>query len=156
MFKQILLPLDGSPTAEAAIPYALELAAQFDSEITLVMVVEPVRIMFQDLPMESAELIAEMREVTQGQANAYLAQKKGELRQQGYKIHTEITEGFDVAEALLDKADNGIFDAIVMSTHGRSGVQRWMFGSVAERLLRHSALPVLLVRPEMQQASARP
>lgn len=151
MFKQILLPVDGSPTAEAAIPYALGLARQFDSEITFVMVVEPVRIMFHDLPVDSAGLIEEMREATHNQARDYLVRQKGELRQQGFRAHYEIREGYDVADALLSLLESGRYDVVVMSTHGRSGVQRWVFGSVAERMVRYADRPVLLVRPDMQQ-----
>ena len=147
MFKQILVPLDGSPFAESAIPYACELARQFESEMTLVNVIRPIQL---DLTGDAydASLIEEIRRAAAFQATEYLDGKAGELQAQGYQVKKRAFDAYDVASTLLNVANGGEVDVVVMSTHGRSGLQRIFFGSIAERVVRHAEVPVLLVRPE--------
>lgn len=153
MFKHILVPLDGSPLAEAAIPAALELASKFDSEITLLRVTYPPYIATSiTWGSAYAELITEMRNQAFAEAEEYLRVHQGSLRQQGHKAHAHIVEGEPVADLILDMLDSLGIDAIVMSTHGRGGLGRWVFGSVADKVLRKAHVPILLIRAEEKAA----
>jgi nucleotide-binding universal stress UspA family protein len=149
-----MVPLDGSHFAEAALPYALELARKYEAEIVLVSVVNPPNYLFGDLEIESAELVDDIRKASYQHAVTYLSTKKQELEEAGYTARDVILEAGNISEALISIADDGEIDMIVMSTHGRTGVRRWVFGSVAERLLHHVSVPVLLVRSSNGSAAA--
>lgn len=147
MFDHLLVPLDGSHLAEAALPAATELASKFNSKITLVWVIQPPHlIMTAANGSVYAQLLTEMRHQSEQDAHAYLRSHEGSLRQQGYSVQAVITEGENVADALLDVAANRDVDTIVMSTHGRGGISRWVFGSVADKVLQQADVPVLLIR----------
>jgi len=147
MFNHLLLPLDGSPLAEAALPAAMELASKFNSTITLVWVIQPPHlIMTAANGSVYAQLLTEMRHQSEQDAQSYLRRHQGSLRQQGYSVQAIVTEGENIADALLDVATNREVDTIVMSTHGRGGLSRWVFGSVADKVLRQAEVPVLLIR----------
>lgn len=147
MFNHILVPLDGSHLAEAALPATLELAHKFNSKITLVWVIQPPHlIMTAANGSIYAQLLVEMREQSEQDAHNYLRSHQGSLRQQGYVVHIKITEGENVADSLLEVAEGHDIDTIVMSTHGRGGISRWVFGSVADKVLRQAKVPVLLIR----------
>lgn len=147
MFNHILVPLDGSHLAEAALPPTLELASKFNSKISLVWVIQPPHlIMTAANGSVYAQLLTEMRNQSDQDAHNYLRGHQGSLRQQGYVVHTQVTEGENVADALLEVASSLDVDTIVMSTHGRGGLSRWVFGSVADKVLRYANVPVLLIR----------
>ena len=140
--REVILPLDGSAIAEAAIPHAVEMAQVLGVGISLVRAVSPMSYAEEYLP-EGYERIAEgARE----NAEDYLEATAARIREQaGTSVSTE---------AILGNADSMIIDAaqrsgdalIVMTTHGRSGVGRWVLGSVTDRVVRHSHSPVLVVR----------
>ena len=147
MFRHLLVPLDGSHLAEAALPPAIELASKFNSEITLIWVIQPPHlVMTAANGSVYAQLLMEMRNQSEHDAEAYLRSHQGSLRQQGFVVHTQLTEGENIANALLEVATSLKIDAIVMSTHGRGGLSRWVFGSVADKVLRYADVPVLLIR----------
>ena len=146
MFKHILVPLDGSFLAEAALAPALALAAKFGSEITLLRVTSMSTVYYADPYGGGAALLVEMRRQARKETADYLKARKGELRQQGYIVHTQAMEGESPADAILDVAESQNVDTIVMSTHGRGGLARWVYGSVADKVLRHAEVPILLVR----------
>lgn len=141
MIKKILLPLDGSKFSEESLPYAIELAQKFEAEILLVWALHPIVIM-SDYGAASYQAIAAMEEA---EAKNYLAQQKKELQEKGLAIETRIIEG-PVADAIIDLSGQEDIDLIVMSTHGRSGLSRWVYGSVATKVLQHAQCPVFLVR----------
>ena len=147
MFKHIVVPLDGSGFAEAALPYALEIAAQFDSDITLLRVVMPPRIGEGALSPESANYVINMRDDLYKEAIDYLQQQKGSLRQQNFRVHYQVVESDDIAAEIISAVRGADADTIVMCTHGRGGLSRWLFGSVATRLLHSAPVPVLVIRP---------
>lgn len=149
MYSHLLVPLDGSHFAESALPYALELAGKFDSKVTLVRSIDPPAIVAADVG-DTAEMLLKMRELAQEEAKAYLTTKAGELRQEGYIVDVEMLIGTSPAQAILTAADDKDADLIVMCTHGRSGLGRFVFGSVAEKVVRHSNVPVLLIRAKAQ------
>jgi len=152
MFTHLLVPLDGSQFAEAALPYAQTLAGQFDAEITLLRVVQPPRVGSGSLTPETADFVVQLRDELHGEAETYLKAQRDALRQQGYKAHYRLVEGEQVAEEIIRVAAEEASDTVVMSTHGRSGLQRWVFGSVADKVLRQARFPILLIRAQEQAA----
>jgi nucleotide-binding universal stress UspA family protein len=146
MFKKILLPLDGSERAERALDPAFQLAEQFGGEVILlrVAVPEPVLASLPGLSSRPYGLYdAELRR-DQEEAEAYLSALELQRRGAGVPIHTETISGAP-AEMIATVAQEKAVDLIVMSTHGRSGVSRLLYGSVAEAVLRGARLPILLI-----------
>ncbi len=150
MFKHLLVPLDGSRLAEAALPVACELASKFESEITLLRVISS-PVLYAEIDGHTyGRAIANLRNQERDEANSYLNSQKGSLRQQGYVVHTRTLEDLSPSAAILSVADGDDIDGIVMSTHGRGGVSRWVNGSVADKVLRQCDVPILLVRAHEQ------
>jgi nucleotide-binding universal stress UspA family protein len=149
MYQKILVPLDGSILAEQALPQAVALATAFAGEIHLVQVVTNYMSPPYGVEYTSGETF---RDVALREAHEYLKhiQHRLEALYAG-PIHMKVIEG-QVAENVIDYADFQACDLIVMATHGRSGVGRWVFGSVAERVLRASHCPILLVRCDEKNA----
>lgn len=154
MFKHIMVPLDGSPFSETALPYALELARKFASRVTLVHIVPSPSVVVSELVADSADLYLQMREHDLAQADDYLTQKVAALVADGFSADHRLIEGDDTAGELIDLAESLRVDAIVMTSHGRAGVSRWLFGSVAGKVLQHAHVPVLIIRPETVPVSA--
>ncbi len=142
MYKRILVPLDGSEFAEASLPHVRTLAKCTGAEIVLLRVV--VRRMYEHAVPEP--IPAEFNHESEKESEAYLERVASELREAGLKVTTETCIG-PVAEAILEYAEGIHADLIAMSTHGRSGLARWFIGSVADKVVRGSKLPVLLTRP---------
>lgn len=137
MSARLLVPLDGSPLAEAVLPEIAELAAQRNGEIVLLRVVLAHALPGVD-PVEAQVRVVE-------EAQAYLAKVEAALAARGLAVKSVVRYGH-AAEEILDHARVGSVDMIAMSTHGRSGIRRWFLGSVAEAVVRRSPVPVLLVR----------
>lgn len=150
MYQHLLIPLDGSGFAEAALPYALNLARQFDSDVTLLRVIRPTRIGDGALSPEAADFLLKLRDDQYREAIEYLQAQKGSLRQQGYRAHYQVAEAEDVAAEIISASRGHNVDTIVMCTHGRGGLNRWLFGSVAARVLQAAEIPVLLIRPRTE------
>jgi len=135
--ERILVPLDGSPCAEAVIPKIEELAAGKTTGICLLRVVfAPV---FPGVDPTEAQ-VKVVRE-----AEEYLKGLENRLRAKGLDVDTHVRYVND-AEEILDHAAQKDIDLIAMSTHGRNGIKRFLLGSVAEKVLRHAQKPVFLVR----------
>lgn len=145
MYKRILVPLDGSQVAEAVLQHALSLAQCLDTEIVLLRVTTNpvVEFSFSD-PSIASNAIHEL----EIEAETYIKSKCSELEAAGMRVSFLIREG-PVAETILAVADAMQVDIIAMSTHGRSGVQRWLLGSVTDRVVHHSSVPVLVIRPQI-------
>ena len=94
----------------------------------------------------SANWVAEKEKQNQAEVENYLSQVADDLREKGMAVQTAVIWGRP-ADEILDYTKNSRADLIIMSTHGRSGLSRWVFGSVTERVLRHSAVPVLITPP---------
>jgi nucleotide-binding universal stress UspA family protein len=148
MFTHLLVPLDGSRLAETALPATLALAAKFDSTITLLRVVRPPDISTSTSGTAMTEVLTMLRTYSHEEAESYLHSHQRALRQQGYKVHRHVVFGDAVADIILEVTEERDIDAIVMSTHGRSGLSRWVFGSVADKVLRQAKVPVLLIRAQ--------
>ncbi len=143
MYQKILVPLDGSKLAEQAIPYATELC-KGNTEVTLLQVVHlPLPLAAPDVSM--AVPMPDPQELRK-EALDYLESIAGELRQQGVDVKTVAVEQDITADAIVKYAAEHDIDLIVMTTHGRSGFSRLVFGSVAESVVRQAPCPVLIVR----------
>ncbi len=142
-YKKILVCLDGSPLAEAALPHAQMLASDEEAEIVLLRVsADPAaEFSFSD-PSIADNLIQDM----EAETLAYMQSARGKLQRAGFRTSFLICQGA-IAETILQTASEIKADVIVMSTHGRSGIQRWLLGSVADRVVTHSTTPVMLIRP---------
>ncbi len=144
MYKKILIPLDGSEFAEAALPHARVLATCTGAQLALLRVaIQPLYEYFAPDPL----LLQSVRVDTEEEAAAYVDRVAAELRADGFQVTAEACTG-PVVETILDYADSIRADLIVMSTHGRSGIARWFIGSIADKVVRAAKLPVLLARPD--------
>jgi nucleotide-binding universal stress UspA family protein len=145
--REILVPLDGSSLAEAALAPAVAVAGSFDAELVLVQVVSPLSawILFPDTLAGGydTDVIALERKGAQD----YLEGLSEDLRQRGTRVRTTVVVGHNVGEALINLAHPERIDLVAITTHGRSGVRRLLLGSVADKLIRASGPPVLVVRP---------
>ncbi|MCL4504483.1 MAG: universal stress protein [Chloroflexi bacterium] len=143
MYKRILVPLDGSTVAEAILPQAQMLAECGGAEIVLLSVIPHPN---YDYFIPEPALASAAHENQANECRAYLKRIADRLAGSGLQVRTELCDG-PVAEAILDYADSTGADLIAMSTHGRSGLGRWLMGSIAERVMHTAKVPVLLVRP---------
>jgi len=140
MYEKILVPLDGSEIAEVALPYAEELAGRLGSEITLISVSHSAEEQDQQIFQSYIQKTVEsMRE----RAERYFERPS----ERAIEVNSAILVG-NPAEKIVDYADSGDIDLIVMATHGRSGISRWALGSVADKVLRATERPVVLVRAQ--------
>jgi len=141
MFKHILVPLDGSHLAEAALPVAASLAKTFKVPVTLLHVIE------QDAPTE----VHSDRHLSNAQeAGAYLAEAVGQTFTKKIKVdwHVHTAPVADVARSIVDhSADEFQPDLIILTSHGNSGMHDLFFGTIAQQVAAASGTPVLLVKP---------
>lgn len=147
MLSTVLVPLDGSPLGEAALPWATLVARNLELTPVLIRVVQvPIYAMTGGMNgYLSPEVYQQILADEQQTAERYLEQVRGRLASEGVQAETRVVEGRP-GDALLDLADElGAF-AIVMATHGRGGLGRLVLGSVAEQVVQHATVPVLLVR----------
>jgi nucleotide-binding universal stress UspA family protein len=156
VYGKILVPLDGSEVAEGVLPHVEELARRFDSKVTLIQVVAPLsKLVAETVPASleptgagaavGLEAAAEAVKAEHEGARAYLDGVAERLRAGGIAVQMEVVEGM-AGDAIVDYAHHHELDLIAMSTHGRSGLLRLFYGSVADHVLRHAGTPVLLIR----------
>lgn len=150
MFQKILVCLDGSKLAEQILPYAEAQAQQFSSRIILLQVVTiPSAAIAGVGPVPSSgEIIAEQFNLAEKDAMTYLKSVAQSLGVKGLKAEAVTLQGTQVGEGIVDYANKNSIDLIAIATHGRSGVGRAVFGSVADYVLRGSGIPILVVRPK--------
>jgi nucleotide-binding universal stress UspA family protein len=140
MYTKILVPLDGSRFSECVLDHVKSLNA---GEIVLLLVIEPVNKQIYEVP---EEFFTEYQKKSTEIARDYLEKLAAKIGQAGLSVSTAVVSG-KPSEAILSYArENGI-DLIAVSTHGRSGISRWALGSVADRLVRQSHIPILLISP---------
>ncbi len=147
MYKKIMVPLDGSELAECVLPHAETIVKGCGvSEVILVRVAEQFQRAsgFAEFSY-SEEEIRGINLERQKLAEDYLSQVVGRLKWDGVNLKSEVLSG-KAAECLADYATSNDVDLIIIATHGRSGISRWVWGSVADRLLRSACVPVLIVR----------
>jgi nucleotide-binding universal stress UspA family protein len=137
MFERIVVPLDGSELAEAVLGQVRRILLHKDAEVLLVRAVS--------MPPSVEADAVELPSILMAHASKYLEGMAGLLSSQGARVRTVTRQG-KAADVILDAAAEENASLIAMSTHGRTGLARWTFGSVAEKILRASRIPVLAVR----------
>jgi nucleotide-binding universal stress UspA family protein len=144
MYKKILVPIDGSPFAECVLSHVKSIATGCNvSEVVLLYVVEPMVGVNYDIP---GEWFAETQKKAIDFASNYLKEISEDLRKSGIVVNNAVLQG-PAADTILTYAQSNDINLIVISTHGRSGVTRWVFGSVADKVVHQSTIPVLIVSP---------
>lgn len=142
-YRTILVPLDGSTLSEGALPTATALARKTGARLVLVKAAWPPAVVG---PAPVEEQFGDVRE-----AQLYLEDVAADLRAEGYTVKTAV-HYTPVAQGILTEVEVSQADLVVMTTHGRSGLGRWIFGSVAEAVMAHSPVPVWLVRANLPHA----
>ncbi len=147
MFKNILVPLDSSKLSELSLEYINKVAAASGrTEVVLLIVMEPVSHLtyaYSGLP-EDDKLKYENK--SRDHAQKYIDKVADRLKKAGINARGEVVWGSPADEILRYIEENDI-DLVIMSTHGRSGIQRWALGSVADKVIRGSTAPVLIISP---------
>lgn len=146
MFHTILVPLDGSERAEKILPYVEELALARGSKLILLEVVEPSAYLvgsYETMPYFSQDMaVSVMKE-----AKSYLETVAGDYRARGLEVTTMVKHGL-VVRTILEIADEEQVDLIAMASHGRTGLGRVFYGSVAAGILQQADRPILLIRSD--------
>ncbi|NWG01939.1 MAG: universal stress protein [Syntrophaceae bacterium] len=142
MYKKILVPLDGSDLAKSALDQAEKLAKTFDAEIILFQVV-PFMPIYGSPELVTPLIVDEKQKEA---AEKYLVTLAEEMKQRGLRVTAMVRTGQQVAVEIIDFAKESAADLIVMCTHGRSGITRWVLGSVALKVLTRAETPILLIR----------
>ena len=140
MFTRLLIPLDGSKTAEQVMPWARTFADRFKLPVELLAVVDVGTLLTS---VERARRFDKLVEQASRESKAYLERVSG--RFVGSRVKRSVEQG-SAAELIIEKAAADKTILIAMTTHGRSGLNRWLLGSVAEKVIRATANPLLLVR----------
>lgn len=152
MLQHILVGLDGSPLAETILAYVSTLAKGVSADVTLLHVVHLSEDMRRDEPYR---LLQPMIQQAETQAHDYLHRVAQRLTDAGIKTQSHVAMGEAAAEIVRYAQQDGM-DLIALATHGRSGLQRWFYGSVAEKVLHTTYTPLLLIRPTDGQVAAPP
>ncbi|MFH1638708.1 MAG: universal stress protein [Chloroflexota bacterium] len=146
MYKKILVPLDGSEFSECSLEHVRAITrGDHVPEVILLRVIEPAPEFYLGRKM-GGDFQSKVTEIIVTEAKDYLSKTADGLKKDGITIRTVVIQG-KPAEEILDYAAKNQVDLIIMTTHGRSGVSRFAFGSVAEKVIRSSPLPVLSISP---------
>jgi len=148
MFERILVGLDGSPLAESILTYVGSLAKGLDAQVTLLHIVP----MSPGLrSSDSYRFFGPLIQQEETQAYGYLRRVMQRLSEAEIKVQSQVLIG-DAAAEIVRAAQHETMDLIALATHGRSGLRRWVYGSVAEKVLHTTRTPLLLVRPSEEHA----
>jgi len=150
MYQIILVPLDGSARAEHILPHVENLAIQYKSKVILIQVMEPLQIANPSLYVTSA-LTDTVKESLKDfnrryeEINTYLSGRMGEFREKGIDVRKFVEQG-PVVDTIISVAQRENADLIAMASHGRSGMSRVFYGSVAAGVLQQIDRPMLIIR----------
>ena len=150
MYSKIMIPLDGSELAECVLPHVEAITTGCKiTGVVFVRVVDPIQLPASvpargefGFSEKERQQLEEQRKQT---AAAYLKKIIENTRLEGAQLSYEVLEG-KVADVLAHWAEKNGVDLIIIASHGRSGVSRWVMGSVADRILRSACVPVLMIR----------
>ncbi len=142
--EKILVPTDLSEHSLVAIEYARRLAAPFGARVTLLYVVDAMPAIGYPMPMDidTTKIFKDTTDTAAMDLKLLVAERLGDDE----RLDREVTLG-NPFEEIVRRAEDGHFDLIVMATHGRTGLKHVLLGSVAERVVRFSPVPVLTVKP---------
>lgn len=144
MFKHILVPVDGSSTAQLAVDMAIKLAKAFDSRVSAIFVIDPYP--FTGVGTDFAYGQAEYLSAATAEANAAIKTAKAAFEKAAVNVKTSVIESHAAWRGVVEAAESLQADLIVMGSHGRSGLEKLVLGSVTQAVLSHTKLPVLVVR----------
>ncbi len=145
MFKHLLVTLDGSARAESVIPHAIDIGRSMGAKVTLLRIVDGTTSGWGERGAIGKSVEVPTGSLHVEQAKSYLDRVAEQIRESGVTAHSVVKQGAP-AKQIVATAREADADAIVMATHSRRGLNRVMFGSVAEAVLHESHLPILLVR----------
>jgi nucleotide-binding universal stress UspA family protein len=148
MYKKIMVPLDGSELAECVFPHLETIAKGCEStEVIIVQAVEPLSVPYgiEVWQFTSVKQVEAFETHQKTEAEKYLKKVIARLKKTGVNAKAKVIFG-KAGEALSDYATKNKVDLVIIATHGRSGISRWVWGSVADRLVRSVSVPVLMVR----------
>lgn len=143
MYKKILLPLDGSKLAEVALSHAESLAARYSAELVLISVIDPPTMTGRD--GIAVDLFRQEMDTKIEDAETYLKALKGQFEKKKIKTKVVVMVG-SVVRNIIDTAHGESVDLVLIASHGRSGLQRVFFGSVAAGVLNRIEQPLLVIR----------
>ena len=145
MYTHLLVTLDGTPRAEAVIPHSLAIARSMGAETTLLRIVDAVSGEWSERgALGPSQLEAASRNAFAEQARQYLERLAAPMRESGVTVNVLVRQG-TAARQIVAAAREIEADAIAMATHSRRGINRLVFGSVAEEVLHTACVPVLIV-----------
>ena len=156
MYKKIMVPLDGSKLAECVLPHVDAFVTGCQAEtIIFVRVIEPPPTRYSTMSRTANQLdyetvqknVERIEEERRSSAERYLKEMISRVKQDGIKYKVDVLVG-KAADRLVDYVDANEIDLVLIATHGRSGISRWVRGSIADRVLRSSRAPVLMVRAD--------
>lgn len=144
MFKHILVPVDGSPTAFKAVDKAVDLAKAFDGKVTVIYVIDPYP--FTGVGTDFAYGQATYLSAATAEANDSIRAARERIEAAGVPLESTVVENHTPWRGIIETANAIEADLIVMGSHGRRGLEKMVLGSVAQRVLQHADQPVLVVR----------
>ena len=146
LYNRILVPLDGSKLAECVLPHVKEIASGCRiASVTLISAVDEVHLPTRGGIALSADALKQIEKTSENEAAGYLNGIKKDLEGAGLNVEICVVKG-KAAEVIARYATDNNFDMIVIATHGRSGISRWVWGNVADKLLRSACVPVFMIR----------
>ncbi|MCK4818395.1 universal stress protein [bacterium] len=148
-FKKILVPVDFSTFSQTAMDYALFLAEKYYAQLTLFHVV----LLFQEdiddeEHLETLEKIIKKREKKR---SILLKSSCTDAEKRGVEVNHTMVHGFSAADSILESIADNVFDLVVLGTHGHTGLKKWIYGSVAEKVVRLSPIPVLTTHMDIKR-----
>jgi nucleotide-binding universal stress UspA family protein len=146
MYEKILVPLDGSARAEAILPHVIDLARGHQSHVIFLYVIDP-GASLTAIDGMSMDVNREIIEEQAKEAETYLASKKGEFQAMNIEAQASIAYG-SIVSTIIDVAESQAVDLIAIASHGRSGLARMFYGSVAAGVLQRVDRPLLLIRAQ--------
>lgn len=144
MFKHILVPVDGSTTSQLAVDKAIGLAKAFGSRVTTIFIIDPYP--FTGVGTDFSYGQAEYLSAATAEANAAIKTAKAQFEAEGVSVEASVVEAHAIWRGVVQAAESVQADLIVMGSHGRSGLEKLVLGSVTQAVLSHTHLPLLVVR----------
>jgi len=146
--KNIIVPMDGSRAAQAVLPYVQEMAKTLKLEVVLVQVISAeTTVQFTPMGPDTWAIPTDVLQRIDVLASGYLAGVGKELEREGISVRWDVLRGA-AAHSIVEFARETPGSMVAMTTHGRSGLRRWVLGSVADQVVRGSGEPVLVIRPQ--------
>lgn len=144
MYKHLLVPVDGSDTSKLAVDKAAVLAKAFGSRVTVIYVIDPYP--FTGVGTDFAYGQAEYLSAATAEANSAIKHAKDLLGQSGVTVDSSVIEAHTAWRGIVEAGESLDADLIVMGSHGRSGLEKLVLGSVTQAVLSHTKLQVLVAR----------